>query len=436
MDILSLHVRFADLVAQALVILEDYDCETVGDPQTAVSHIGNIVIFLQTALSRYYCGERKPNPSLLTSAVAIYRMEELSSEDIAAFNTWHKALFDSGSEGIEDSILRSTRPKNLLRIAATLVSHAIIQCAENKLDKDVLNNGISYFLSPLLNWTLVGVIKTLLLEVQHRYLAIPIQLHVEILQTLLQSSSCPKQVLKLSAAAILRSLPENVGERKIYPFDTAPIRQIALRAMGVSVDDATTIPFTLEGRSLDPSDFVKHAIQEAFASARAKKAPALDVDRCLLMVTPARFLAMLWAELMVVSAMGQLTICRRIATYVLSTPRSARSPPLLPIFLHLSLPSIIESADRLMAAEQAIAVELLVAVISSALTAALYVEWALQSVCKEKRLVLGQTALAMARRLSGDLRRKGHGPVGADVVQRLVSNAQFMANFPTFTGDM
>ena len=60
----------------------------------------------QLSTTSIQCGERKPNPSLLTSAVAIYRMEELSSEDIAAFNTWHKALFDSGSEGIEDSILR------------------------------------------------------------------------------------------------------------------------------------------------------------------------------------------------------------------------------------------------------------------------------------------------------------------------------------------
>lgn len=201
-------------------------------------------------------------------------------------------------------------------------------------------------------------------------------------------------------------------------------------------DVEAAIPFSLEGRSLDVSDFVKHAIQEAFTSARAKKAPSLDVDRCLLMVSPSRFLSMLWAELMVVSAMGQLNICRRIATYVLSTPRSSRSPPLLPIFLHLILPNIMESADHLLAAEQATAVELLAVVISSALTSALYVEWALQSVCKEKRLVLGQTALAMARRLSGDLRRKGHSPVSGGVVQRLVSNTQFVSNFPTFTGDM
>ncbi|KAJ3553640.1 hypothetical protein NM688_g3501 [Phlebia brevispora] len=147
-------------------------------------------------------------------------------------------------------------------------------------------------------------------------------------------------------------------------------------------------------------------------------------------------LSILWAELAVASSMGQGSTCRRIATYVLSMPRSSRSPPLLPIFLHITLPSHIAAADHLMTTEQGMAVELMVGVISSALTAALYVEWALLSVCKEKRLVLGQTALAMARRLSGDLRRKAQSPVSASIVQRLTSNSQFMANFPTFAGDL
>ena len=39
---------------------------------------------------------------------------------------------------------------------------------ERKMDKEVLNNGISYFLGPLLNWTLAGVIRTLLMDIQRR----------------------------------------------------------------------------------------------------------------------------------------------------------------------------------------------------------------------------------------------------------------------------
>jgi mediator of RNA polymerase II transcription subunit 5 len=36
------------------------------------------------------------------------------------------------------------------------------------MDADVLNNGVSYFTGPLLNWTLVGVVKALLREIQQK----------------------------------------------------------------------------------------------------------------------------------------------------------------------------------------------------------------------------------------------------------------------------
>ncbi|KAJ3550441.1 hypothetical protein NM688_g5076 [Phlebia brevispora] len=246
MEILSLHVTLSDLVGQALVILEDYDCETVGKSCLKVPYYCLIVGFSTVTLSTTALqhGDRRPSPAILNSAASLYRMEELTGEESAAFATWHKALFDSGSEGIEDSILRSTRPKTLLHIAATLVCHAVAMCAENKLDKDVLNNGISYFLGPLLNWTLVGVIKVLLMEIQHRSYAPPVHLQVEVLQTLLQSTSCPKQVLKLVAAAILRALPEgNVqGQQRMVQFDPVPIRQVALKTLGLPIEGQGTRP--------------------------------------------------------------------------------------------------------------------------------------------------------------------------------------------------
>jgi mediator of RNA polymerase II transcription subunit 5 len=42
----------------------------------------------------------------LTANDIVYSIEKLSGDDAVAFNTWFKALFDSSSEGIEDSILR------------------------------------------------------------------------------------------------------------------------------------------------------------------------------------------------------------------------------------------------------------------------------------------------------------------------------------------
>jgi mediator of RNA polymerase II transcription subunit 5 len=42
----------------------------------------------------------------LTANDIVYSVEKLSGDDAVAFSTWFKALFDSSSEGIEDSILR------------------------------------------------------------------------------------------------------------------------------------------------------------------------------------------------------------------------------------------------------------------------------------------------------------------------------------------
>ena len=47
-----------------------------------------------------------------------------------------------------------------------LFSSAIQATLIHKIDKDVLLNGVSYFTSPLLNWTLVGVIKSLAKDIQ------------------------------------------------------------------------------------------------------------------------------------------------------------------------------------------------------------------------------------------------------------------------------
>ena len=46
--------------------------------------------------------------------------------------------------------------------------HAIQLLAQQKIDGDTLKNGVSYFLGPLLNWTLVGVVKSLIKDVQAR----------------------------------------------------------------------------------------------------------------------------------------------------------------------------------------------------------------------------------------------------------------------------
>lgn len=103
---------------------------TPGDPQSAVAHLGDVVLFLQVVLARYQVsyshsfltntntnhwqlgaqpfslGDRKLSTLRLLSAGNICRDDGFKGEDISAYVSWYKALFDPQSEGIEDSILR------------------------------------------------------------------------------------------------------------------------------------------------------------------------------------------------------------------------------------------------------------------------------------------------------------------------------------------
>jgi mediator of RNA polymerase II transcription subunit 5 len=65
-------------------------------------------------------------------------------------------------------IISSTRPKTLLAIAAAVFLHALRAAAERKLELDTptLNNGIAYFLGPLLGWTLPGIVLALVRHIR------------------------------------------------------------------------------------------------------------------------------------------------------------------------------------------------------------------------------------------------------------------------------
>ncbi|KAF8078548.1 hypothetical protein FPV67DRAFT_62362 [Lyophyllum atratum] len=118
---------------------------------------------------------------------------------------------------------------------------------------------------------------------------------------------------------------------------------------------------------------------------------------------PTRFLQLLWSELVISASVGEMESCRRIATFVLTMPRCSGTPPLLPIFLHVVSPSLIFAIDHQQPPEHTMKVELLVTIVSSALTAALHLELGIRSVTGEHRLVLGQSSSGMARRFAADL---------------------------------
>lgn len=181
---------------------------------------------------------------------------------------------------------------------------------------------------------------------------------------------------------------------------------------------------------------VQQAVQTTFIMARSHKPPYLDVRRCIKIVPPIKFLRLFWTELVASANLGELEACRRIATFVLTMPQDSSVCPLLPIFMHIVLPSLVAGASRQQPPEQAVTVELIVITISSVLNAALQLEWAMRSVSGDDRLVLGQLSTAMARRLAQDLRRNRGHDVYSTILQRLASSQSFVANFPSFISEL
>lgn len=151
---------------------------------------------------------------------------------------------------------------------------------------------------------------------------------------------------------------------------------------------------------------------------------------------PAKFIHLLWSELIVSASLGEMESCRRIATFVLTMPRSLNTPPLLPIFLFIVLPSLIAAIDLYQPPEQTMNLELLVTIVSSALTAALHLELAIRSVVGEHPFVLGQPTTAIARRFAAELRERKNSHTSVTILQRLASSQPFVANFPVFMNDL
>ncbi|KAF8843987.1 hypothetical protein BDN67DRAFT_1066405 [Paxillus ammoniavirescens] len=437
LDILSLHLKITDLVFEALELLCEYDCETVGDPQTAVSHLGDIVLFVQMVLSKFQIsapsfkkGAKVFRTDFLRSS-RVYHPDELPPEMKSVFTGWFKAIFDSSSEGIDDTILRSTKPKTLLHMSATLFSQACIARQEGRIDNDVLHNGISYFLGPLLNWTLVGVVHAMLFEVQQRGLAAPFQL--EILQSLLLAPTCPHVVVRLCSPNILKILSGKRTQIVVSSlhYDIGAIRSIALQTLSIKKEGNTQTQD--EPSTTSPGaflDFARREIRDALALARQHKAPRVDVGRCLTVTTPTKFLLLLWSELCVAASHGEMETCRRLATFVLITPRSG-VPPLLPLFVYNVLPILIAAVDQ-QGGDTSMNTELLVMIISTSLSAALHLEWALQTLCNE-HTVLGQASAVLARKLAADLHaRRASSITSGTILQRLGASPAFVANYPVF----
>ena len=188
-------------------------------------------------------------------------------------------------------------------------------------------------------------------------------------------------------------------------------------------------------------DQPRKAIHDAITLARTGRAPAFDVGRCVCILGPTRFIRLLWTELESAAQLGDMELARRLATYILLCPPAevgpgaGRTPPLLPIFLTSGLQYILSRLDGLPPTEQTLGTELLVVVITSALTGLLQFEWAFRAVAPNTSAAETpsyRSSVAVGRRLAADLKRS-KSPSATMILQRMTSSPSFVANFPMMT---
>lgn len=195
----------------------------------------------------------------------------------------------------------------------------------------------------------------------------------------------------------------------------------------------------------EPRNIVRHAL----TSADAGKVPMFDISRCLSMTNVRTFFDFAWREMLAAAAIGKIEICRRFAT-VLLAPTSGTCmesstpsvPPLLPLFLHAYVPSLLVWIDRQPTpTDQNLSVQLLAAIVVSALTFAAHFERALLNPgggateggaggAGGGGIKVPLPSSAMARKLRIDL-RKLKGPSALALFQKLSASSTFVSTFPT-----
>lgn len=180
----------------------------------------------------------------------------------------------------------------------------------------------------------------------------------------------------------------------------------------------------------------KQEIHNAITAASAQKVPRLNIENCLRLSSPTKFLHSFWSEILIPGSMREAETVKRLTTFVLAMPRSSESPPLLPIFLHTMLPCLISNIDLQPPSEQSIAADVLATVISSALTAAAHLDWAVRTINGEHKPALGQHSPALVRQLAAELRNAQHQQAGSLVAQKLAASQSFVSNFPFFVTEL
>jgi mediator of RNA polymerase II transcription subunit 5 len=246
----------------------------------------------------------------------------------------------------------------------------------------------------------------------------------------LAQSNVPQAAAVAAAAAHLRKKAlHSLGLSEIVAPDT-PLPSVPTDARPPQMRPVP--PSTIElAAPLPWEEQPAHLFRAVLADAHSRERPPhIDLTRCLFILSPTKVLLALWAECVNAAGIGALPAARQIATFAICTPRAG--PPLIPLFMHLVLPQIIANIEQQQPHEQALAIEVLVAVISSSLTVAMHLE-SVGSVEGLPRSTGAETTLGLSASVARDLKRKEkNSAVVRMILQRLASMHAFASHFPMF----
>ncbi|KZT51558.1 hypothetical protein CALCODRAFT_126246 [Calocera cornea HHB12733] len=370
LELISLWTPVDGFVRTASEFLGQFDFDAVNDPQSALGLYGEVVLFCQFALSKFnfpeHADSSDPAPwSALLTPSRPHPLRTLTEDERSLLARWLKALF-SPNEGIDDPMLRATDPAMLLRLTTTFFHQAILARSLDVIDSETLHNGVGYFLSGLLSWTLVGIVQYLAAEAERQgpYSS----LHFEILQMILVSESCPKPVLAVTGASVLRVLTNArlANAMQAGGVNVQAMRDVVNKALGTTEDPFTDVNCNYRHTLPSWSDNCQSAVREAFTQAQMNKVTTLEVDRWLDVLRPREFIEILWDSCVAGASMGAMDGCRIVTAFSLSGLRSPTSPPLLPYFLLVFVPGLLLDLDWIPRPQMTANMDTLVSIIVSA----------------------------------------------------------------------
>ncbi|SCV74949.1 BQ2448_7978 [Microbotryum intermedium] len=249
--IVFLHVQPFLVLSPIRSLLDTFgsSLENLGydDPSTGY---GVVLLFIQVVISRHglqtdlvhHLGSRRGFLVWwLPSISATYPLTSLDDDAKATINGWINALF---GDGISDELMHQTNPRTLLKVLPTVAKQSLAACHAGVIDSEQLRDGLSFLLQSLLSFTLPGVLKWLVGEIERTPTGDYQTMMLDMLSVLIFSESLPKTIVEL-VASDLATLVHRLPSTKSTTIDVKRVQNLIQpyrRALTSNKNEATPHP--------------------------------------------------------------------------------------------------------------------------------------------------------------------------------------------------